>query len=256
MKLQYAPRRVSTSAAIIHKTHRHMQNRILSFVLLFLTITVANGQEKKWELSANIAFGYGECGRYFDGWVHTSNELFSWKVGLELTRHFNDLISLRTGIDLIGDDDDFDEYVWEGNRIHSHNINNEDEAHFMFIHVPVVLQYTVGRWRENRHRLILGIGPSLNFTVKNNTYDYNADYIGGPTKGGNTYYAQRMSALNGEKKLKTFNIGIQPSFAYHYRHCRFALEANIGLLDLNKKQKVETGHRRIFHIWPTFSYYF
>ena len=230
-----------------------MKTKLILLFILLIPVTTVNGQEKKWEFGVNAAIGLGGCGRFYDGYHYSNNEFGTLKAGLEATYHLNDRWSLRGGIDVVYAKDDDDDDYW---RHYEKRMNNEIECCFTFIHVPVVLQYTIARWRENRHKLVLGIGPSFNFTVGQDDYDFDSRFTPPLEEHPNSFYAKRASVLDGQPKIKTFNIGIQPSFAYHYRHCRFSLEANIGLLDMNKKYAVKTGHRYIYHVWPTFSYYF
>ena len=230
-----------------------MKIKLLLLLIFLGAINSMEGQEKKWEFGANAAIGLGDCGSFYDGFHYGNNTFGTIKVGLEATYHFNDCWSLKGGADLVYARDDGDDDYWSH---YETRMNNEIECRFTFIHVPMVIQYTLAKWRENRHKLVLGIGPSFNFTVGQDEYEYDSFFTPPLDEYPDSYYAKRVNELTGQPKIKTFNIGIQPSFAYHYRHCRFTLEANIGLLDMNKKYAVKTGHRYIYYVWPTFSYYF
>ena len=225
----------TTSSEMTHKTHRHMQNRILSFVLLFLTITVANGQEKKWEPMVSLSmggYGGGDSG-------------ITFKAGIGLGYRLSQQWSIVPGVEFIAAGElgeSFDE------------TDNEDKGGYVFLHIPLQMQYHCQLLEDSKQDLIIGIGPSLNFTIDNNKYWFDHELYNSPFLRKD--FAERAAVLDGKDKIKKFNIGIQPSVMYQFNHVRLGFDANFGLLDLNKKYAVSTKKHYFFHIWSTFTYRF
>ena len=100
----------------------------------------------------------------------------------------------------------------------SSELYGEDSDDFIFLDVPVIAQYHLGRWA-------FGLGPVFSFCISNDQYHY--DY---PT-----------SKLNGKDKIKKFYLGLQPSIKYQIgRHFRIGIDGQIGLHDVRKSYGFET----------------
>lgn len=186
------------------------------------------------------------------GWVGKvcNNQDFSsdgvtLRAGYGLTYYLNEKTSITSGLDFVrngvslGCSGDYDFF-------------NGKEDLFSFLHVPFILKYHLHPRKDSNQKLIIGIGPTLNFTLNADSYKFSewADFQ------DLSIYQQYKNVLDGKKKIKTFNIGIQPTIMYQFNHVGVGIEANFGLLNMSRKYNVDTGKKIIFEIWPTFSYQF
>lgn len=160
----------------------------------------------------------------------------SYKLGYVVSYCINHKWSLETGISIIHDD----KSILAEEPISKDERKKYDK--FGFLHLPLVVQYNIGKDPINRNHWSVGLGPSLNITLLNDTYEYKNS---------------KMQMLNGRNKLKTFNIGIQTnvSFTFHKKYS-FSLDCNFGLLNMKKNYNIGTGKKYFYHFWPTFSYQF
>lgn len=217
--------------------------------LFFHVVTMA--QDKKWEFNAKLAFGGEWSDKHWNGYYSNELDDVSLRAGIGVKYYFDEHWSIMPEVEIIGDEYDED----DNDLNHRIRFNNEQTDKFIFIDIPVCVQYRIQLGQSKKRFMVFGLGPSFNFTVKNNKYEfYDGEWSEYEVPG--SYYDNRKSALNGKKKIKNFNIGIQPSVMYQFGHFQVGLEANFGLLDMNKKYGIRTGRNRINHIWPTFSYHF
>lgn len=227
------------------------KNTILYFVCFLFVNVAASAQNKKWEVNAMAAFGGEWSDHHWNGYHDNVLEGFSLRAGVGINYYLNERWSIMSELEIIGDEYDEDDYDLSRSEI----LNNERTDKFVFLHVPVTAQYHLQLGDSKKRYMEFGLGPSLNFTVKNEKYKfYDGEWSGYEVPG--SYYDQRKSELNGKDKIKTFNLGIQTSVMYHFGHFRIGFEANLGLIDMNKNYGIKTGSRRIYHFWPTFSYHF
>ena len=213
-----------------------MKSRILSLLLLFLTITVVStyAQERKWEPMASLSmggYGGGDSG-------------ITFKAGVGLGYRLSQQRSIVPGIEIIA----------AGPLGESFEPDNEEDGGYGFLHIPVQMQYHCQLLENSKQDLIIGIGPSINFTIGNSKYWYAHEPYDDQFHRND--FTERAAELDGKEKIKSFNIGIQPSVMYQFNHVRLGFDANFGLLDLNKKYAVSTKKRYFFHVWSTFAYRF
>ena len=179
-----------------------MKKIIISALLLLVAVT-GYSQDRKWEHNIYVAGGL-----LIDREWGESETGVSMKLGYGLNYYFSEHWSMRPGIDIRRDTEHF----------FSSELCGEDSDDFIFLDVPVIAQYHLGRWA-------FGLGPVFSFCISNDQYHY--DY---PT-----------SKLNGKDKIKKFYLGLQPSIKYQIgRHFRIGIDGQIGLHDVRKSYGFET----------------
>ena len=219
-----------------------MKRIFLTFIFICMVL-FANSQPQKWEHELNLSMG---------GWKGWSNidehqtDGLTVRAGYGLTYYFNEKTSITSGLDFVRNGGPL------GCGYEYWNFYNNDDDSFSFLNVPFIFKYHIHPWKESKQDLILGIGPTVNFTLDADRYIFFEDdrYKEIPQ------YQQYKNALDGKKKIKKFNIGIQPTIMYQFNHVRVGIEANIGLLNMNRRYTIDTGKKIIYEIWPTFSYHF
>ena len=164
-----------------------MKKIIISALLLMAAVN-GYSQDRKWEHNIYVAGG-----------LLIDREWGESETGVSMK---------LPGIDIRRDTEHF----------FSSEVCGEDSDDFIFLDVPVIAQYHLGRWA-------FGLGPVFSFCISNDQYHY--DY---PT-----------SKLNGKDKIKNFYLGLQPSIKYQIgRHFRIGIDGQIGLHDVRKSYGFET----------------
>lgn len=166
--------------------------------LLLATTLGAGAQEKMKQWEHNFYIGSGVL---FDGESGRLETGFTGKVGYGLNCYFNRRWSLMLGAD----------YRVEGAHLFHYQGEGSDEDIFQYIDVPITMQYHDGH-------IALGLAPVLSFCV-----DRGERYID----------ANPADPRNGFPEIKMFNLGLQPSLTYQWKHLSLGAEAYIGLLDVS-----------------------
>lgn len=116
--------------------------------------------------------------------------------------------------------------------------DGSDDDHFVFLDLPVMLQYHLSAGTEG---WTVGLGPVFSFCVGNEHH-----YIDAIPNGYNSEY----------NKIQTFNVGVQLSVAYQFKHFRIGIEGNVGLMDIARKDDRFTASKHLYDLMLVVGYRF
>ncbi|MBQ6189618.1 MAG: outer membrane beta-barrel protein [Bacteroidaceae bacterium] len=171
-----------------------MKKIVLTFLLL--TSLSASAQEKRWE--HHIYVGSGVLLDNKDGRIETG---FTAKLGYGINYYFSNRWSVRPGID----------YRAESSSLLD-NSDGGDGDFFQYIDIPIAVQF------HSDDHWVVGLAPVLTFCVDRDEWYIDAD---------------PQDPLNGKSKIKMFNLGLQPSITYQWKHVGLGVESYIGLFDVS-----------------------
>ena len=177
----------------------------LSIVICFLLSIISlkaqeNAQYKKWE--HNLYVG---AGRPFFSDISMPDKPLTLKIGYGLNYFIKENISLMSGVSYYLSTENFGD-----------SKPGADDDYFEFVDIPLTAHFHI---KDERGSLSFGFGPVLSINTNKDTYYVDAD----PT-----------DRLNGKTKIKTFNLLLQPSIRYKYKHLIIGAEGNIGTIDMIK----------------------
>ncbi len=217
-------------------------------LILFCFSVSCFSQESKWGCGINLSLGGILSNKHWNGYQVRRNEEASVSGGIEINYKISENTYLTCGLEIIKV-----YHIEEDKQIIK--FNNERTDNFLFMNIPFTINYKIKLRESSRNYLVIGIGPSLNITLDPDKYMFHSGEWSDYEEAG-SYYDIRKQELSGKSKIKGFNIGVQPIIMYHFKRVSAGIEANIGLIDMNKSYGVKTGKRFICHIWPTVSYHF
>lgn len=104
--------------------------------------------------------------------------------------------------------------------------------------MPVDFQYHLsGKWEG----WALELGPVFSFALDRDKYYIDAD---------------PQSSLNGQGKIKTFHLGLQPGILYQTGKFRVGIESNIGLQNIGNRHSLSSGSNYVHDIVASVCFHF
>lgn len=174
---------------------------VICFLLSVFSLKAQeNAQYKKWE--HNLYVG---AGRPFFSDISMPEKPLTLKIGYGLNYYIKENISLMLGVSNYLSTENFGDTKIGG-----------DDDWFEFVDIPLTAHYHI---KEEKGTLSFGFGPVLSICSNKDSY-----YVD----------AEPSDYLNGQIKIKTFNLLLQPSIRYKYKHLIVGAEGNIGTIDMIK----------------------
>ena len=181
-----------------------------------------HAQTKKWE--HNI---FASGGLFIDHTDGKSQSGTALRIGYGLNYYFSEHWSAMPAVALRTE--------WEGSLTPP---EGADQDYFSFVDIPLTLQYHVA---GQGNGWVLGLGPVFSFDINHDKY-YND--------------ANPNDPIDGQTKLRTFALGLQPSVLYQLGKFRLGVEGNIGLNNVAKHYPTYQGSKHLHNIMASVYYHF
>lgn len=159
---------------------------------------------------------------------HDNSNGLSVRLGYGLNYYFTDHISVMPAIAVRN--------VSENTFGDSGDGSNDDS--FTFLDVPVDFQYHLSGKSKG---WVLELAPVFSFALDKDKYYVDAD---------------PRSSLDGQSKIKTFHLGLQPGFLYQTGKFRVGIESNIGLQNIENRHGLSSGSKYIHDVVASVCFHF
>jgi len=230
--------------------NKHIR-RICLYAMLLITMC-SYSQEKQCELNVRMLVGSNFEKNYYDGYNKLNNETHSIFLGIGLRYYIKKNWAIEPELGYLFHDDFYINDIHDGGKI----MNNEESDNSDYIYMSVLGQYIFKPWKSKKHKIIVGIGPSLYINVKSEKYKY-CDGEWTVFEEPGSYYSLRREELDGKRKIKALGMGVQLGVSYRIKHFQFGIIGNLCLSDMNKDYNgINNGTRRFKESWLELSYYF
>lgn len=191
---------------------------IACFIVALSSIMAQDAPYKKWE---NILYiGAGRPIFYIGGYKQPSDKPLTAKIGYGLNYYLNRNFSIGSGVN----------YYFSDEHVGDAPIG-ADEDYFEFVDIPFTAQYHcfdgVGTWS-------FGFGPVLSISTYQGSYYIDAD---------------PWDPRNDKAKIKKYNMFLQPTMSYKYKHLLIGVEGDISVNNMIKKYEfLHTKSRNLHNI--------
>lgn len=199
--------------------------KIKSFILFtfFLVVTVSVDAQKRFEHNV-----FASAGLFIDHSRYDNCTGLSVRLGYGLNYYFTDHISVMPAVAVRN----------VSENTFSDSEEGADDDFFTFLDIPIILQY---HFSGKGDGWVVGFGPVFSFALDRDKY-----YLD----------AIPQSPLDGQSKIKTFHLGLQPGILYQTGKFRVGIESNIGLQNIENRHGLSSGSKYIHDIVASVYFHF